>query len=328
MNDNVRRPTEDSVVLSIRDWQWRRILAIGEDRPDILVRIGKSAEKFMGDLIFEDETLFYLLEVKANSDAIEDEWMEFVLPRRATNAPRQRKSQPKSAITTLTGALADLANASHDFAFGHNEQTIEQSLRCHHFAYWSDPKATEPHVANQVWIAPYFSTVYRRGGISDDKAIRNGLGILGKYDFAIDVSSYIAPDRQEVQASPANFSTLDMLHARRLVITCEAGIKEDSGLRWRPLGLPIRDFHSYVKFMCRNKSIAMNTVVMASNGASSNCAFRTSELEAFVDDLAKRINDQKISPDTEWMEKLQAKAVRATSSQPASTPGSTPRPKG
>lgn len=325
MNGNASRPIEDSVSLAIRDWQWRRILAIGEERPDMLVRIGKSAEKFMGDLIFENDTRFYLLEVKSNSEAINEEWLEFDLSDRAKKAEPKRKSKPKSAISTLEAELARLAGSSHDLAFGPAQQHIGSSLRCHLFAYWSDPAPVDPSVAQQVWIAPYLSTVRLRGGFVEREMLQDGLAILDKYSYSLDVSEHIEQVRQDVLASPISFSTLDVLNQKRLVITCAPGSNEKTELTWRLLGLPIEEFQSYVKFICRNKSISMNTIVMASNGASTDETFKTSELEKFVDDLARRIAHQPVLIDKDSMEELRRDATLATNPTPITSPSYKPR---
>lgn len=325
MNESAGRPSEDSVSIAIRDWQWRRILALGEERPDKLVRIGKSAERFMGDLIFENDTRFYLLEVKSNSKAINEEWMEFELSGCAAKAEPKRKSKPKSAISTLKAALERLAGSSHDLAFGSVQQYIASSLRCHLFAYWSDPAIEDPSVAKQVWIAPYLSTVRQRGGFIRSEMLRDGLAILDKYTYSLDVSIHIESDRQEVLASPITFSTLDALNKERLVITCVAGSDEKPGVRWRRLGLPIGEFQSYVKFICRNKSISMHTIVMASNGASTDETFKTSELEKFVDDLARRIAHQPVLIDKDSMEELRRDATLATNPTPITGPSYKPR---
>lgn len=273
----MRGPSEVSVVEQIRNWQWRRQAPLRENAPNLSIQLGKSAERFLGDLILEDDTRFFLLEVKASSAEIDEEWINKITKR--------RKPEPKKALSTLRAELARLNETSHEHAFGGDEVRLWQSLRCHHFAYWQGADPAYPIHSESVCISPYLWTAHQRGGINPGADIANGLSLLNHYDFAFDAAAPDESARGEVWAAPIDSATLDMMQLRKTHITCAPGLRDTPELTRMDLGLPINQFQSYIKFMCRNKNLETRSLVMAT-GTCSHLLLNTNDIETFVSQVA------------------------------------------
>ncbi len=301
--ESARGPSEASVVEQIRNWQWRRQAPLRMAAPDLSIQLGKAAERFLGDLIIEDDTRFFLLEVKASSAEIDEEWMNAIT--------KKRKPEPKKAISTLRAELARLNATTHDNSFGAEEFRIWQSLRCHHFAYWQKEDSAYPSLSESVCISPYLWTVCQKGGILPSEDIANGLRLLAHYDFAFDAAAPDESARGEVWAALIDSATLDMMQLKKTHIICKPGSKDSSGLTRMDLGLPINEFQSYVNFMCRNRNLETRSLVMA-NGACSQVLGNTKDIEAFVSEIAAAMDTPAAKAGTNSAKSLRANAFLAT----------------
>lgn len=313
---STRGPSEVSVVEQIRNWQWRRQAPLSEKGPDLSIQLGKTAEGFLGDLILEDDTRFFLLEVKASSAEIEEEWRNAIISG--------RESKPKKAISTLRAELACLNETPHEHAFGGDELRIWQSLRCHHFAYWQKADPAYPNHSDNICISPYLLTAFRRGGIKPGADITNGLNLLAHYDFAFDTAAPDESARGEVWAVPIDSATLDMMQMKKTHITCAPGSKDASVLSRMDLGLPISEFQSYVKFMCRNRNRSTRSLVMAT-GTCSHLLRNTNDIETFVSEIAALMEAPEAKAGTSAAKSLRQSAVFAAPASSHPPPSSTLR---
>lgn len=128
---------EDSVVTVIRDEKWLHALRHGApkygDFPLPQMNMSGRAERQLGDLLDVTQDQFFLFEVKAEREDIEDEW----------HTKNVKDGHKKKAFLSL-----------HDCIYGKSPPTyatdlIDLSLRGHFLAYWNeehwlDAKSREP----------------------------------------------------------------------------------------------------------------------------------------------------------------------------------------
>jgi hypothetical protein len=231
---------EDTVVIAIRDLQWRRSIrnneAFGGLAPTIppgFVKLDGKTESRLGDLALKEDVRYFLIEVKAERAAIRDEWH--------TNSA----SGEKLVLQRLRTIVDEANNASlapQQSASTEHSKLIELSLRGHHFAFWEGQALpTDPsQIRGAIGVTPYLI------GAAAERSLADGLAGLG-LDRLPDAYVFRStnPLAKTTKEGPA--AGLQAFFSEKTEL---ARLKGASAAEVFRLGLDKDEFKTYVDFLC------------------------------------------------------------------------------
>lgn len=256
--------SESSVVIALRDWQWRNALRARE-YPKPCVGLSGNAEYKLGDTMIQVGERLFLFEIKSKHTNIRDEWC---------------KEKTKLAYQKITELAGDFVARSTSPLSNADYLQLHQSLQCHHFVYWSPTARRNRKVvcaSGDLYFTPYFL------GIKDrcKKAIWRLIRQCWNEEFKLVLSHGRAPGDVANSIRYEAFAALPMdtieSHEACLVYTTEAG-----DTHWDRLGLPLPQFQSYVNQLCGglDEDEDIEVVVMSSTGSYFAYLTKTSDLVA------------------------------------------------
>ncbi|MFL7984711.1 hypothetical protein [Xanthomonas vasicola] len=275
-----------SVVLALRDWQWRRAKSLGTI-PAPAIGLSGNAEKKVGDNLTDINDRLFIFEVKAKRSNINDEW---------------NRSPVKHALSRLETLGTSFVVRNQEQMSADDTLRFHQSLQCHHFAFWApDFKrrrknfSPEQPTPGALYLSPYFFGAMHRCNSNCWKLIRSnfhrayGLGHSfaslpddppGTIRYSYDIESQL----EEVGDQKTKLiRRIETPHA------------------WSELGLPLEEFRQYISHLCGNEmeQEEINVVIMDRNGKFFAHLTSTNDLRSIFEPQ---------DPDPEWSSSIEIKA--------------------
>lgn len=130
---------ESSVVIALRDYQWLK-KSNKTTFPDQYISLGGDAEAANGDAIFLDGEKLFLFEVKSLEAKVREEWAD--------------RTEPKLAFERIFKEYIHFMDDGHVYSKG---LRLRQSMKCHHFVFWSAIRRGGSKVAGNLSVAPYLT---------------------------------------------------------------------------------------------------------------------------------------------------------------------------
>lgn len=270
--------SEMSVVLALRDWQWRRAICLGV-QPEPVVGLSGNAEKKVGDGLTGINDRLFLFEIKAKRANINDEW---------------NRSPIKRALSKLESLGTSFVIRDVENMLDEEETHFHQSLQCHHFAFWAPdfkrrPKNSAPDqpMPGTLYISPYFLGVMAKCSNNIWKLIRSKFNKSYGLGHCFDRLPSDPPN--SVRYIYDTESRLDEVGDQKTKL-----IRRTEALHsWSELGLPLEDFRKYVGYLCgkQDEQEAINVVIMDRDGKFFAHITSTNDLRSIFEPK---------DPDPEW----------------------------
>lgn len=130
---------ESSVVIALRDHQWIR-RTCKTTFPDQFISLGGDTEAANGDAIFLEGEKLFLFEIKSLQAKVREEWAG--------------RSEPKLAFERIFKEYISYMDKGSFYSQG---LRLRQSMRCHHFVFWSAERRSGNRVAGNLNVAPYLT---------------------------------------------------------------------------------------------------------------------------------------------------------------------------
>ncbi|KJV36968.1 hypothetical protein [Luteibacter yeojuensis] len=317
---------EDTIVTVIRDEKWLHALRRGAPitgYPMPQLNMSGNAEQKLGDLVDVTDDRFFLFEVKAEREDIEDEW----------NTKNAEDGHKKKAFLALHACVYGPKRPS-----GWNA-LVDRSLRGHFLAYWAeeydDDQLNEddvaeawmpPHKAswrdlikarNQVVVTPYIL------GCLDLWTEEGGEHITERYRNAIRPGFFqAAPEKRYVRLH-VPLSLLYEGAGRTFFIDRDApGETIYAESRW---GLELAEMSNYIQQLCArfgSQPEPLHAVIMSSSGRFFRVVTTTAELKDMVTpspksapNATRRVQAEVVAMSRddkdEWRNRLQEEERRA-----------------
>lgn len=260
-------PNEKSVVIAIRDWQWRRGIA-GKRSPDFNLQLAGTSERPLGDgIVMMGERLF-LLEVKSTREHFRFETQSIA-----------KTLRPKAAYKTLCSSLDEI---THYHQSGHLltdpvNKTLVQSLVAHHFAFWQEGSRS-PN--SQPLVCPYLIGLHEQGLVAP-RCTNSGEKILNQFDLAASTSDPDLADHESIECSLLDAANMDMIDTKVARIVAKSSAI-DRDYDWQHLGLELDAFQDYINTLCDGKDIPLYAVIMSSAGSVFDIAGSTGAIQNIV----------------------------------------------
>lgn len=243
---------ESSVVIALRDYQWIRKVNT-TTFPDQFISLGGEAEQANGDAIFLNGEKLFLFEIKSLEAKVREEWAN--------------REEPKLAFKRIFEEYVAYMDDGHLYCKG---LRLRQSMRCHHFVYWSAERRRDKKVAGSLSVAPYLA-----------KAASKLTGENWPGDWC---------NKQHISKIRDHFRLVELTKEGGLRYTDEVLIgnissarayfsQQFEGAEVRELGLNPEEFVEYVSWL-GGGDLPIDAVVLSSGGTFFRHVRRMSDLQA------------------------------------------------
>lgn len=241
---------EDTVVTTLRDMQWQEFckslhkktaqevekasksfLSQGAVPPGFM-KLDGHAESSLADVALATKNArYFLIEVKSEQKRIVDEWRKGGVFR-----PKKVYKRLAEAVKAYEGLDEKMTGAAQFLP-------IEQSLKCHLFAYWRVVAHKENALGGFVVAEPYLSGCI--GQIGDHDRTQND---AIKKLRGIECHSLIAGSNGPVDPV---FEAIKIFEARVRIVIHRDGIDPEVG----SFGLRFSEFNNYVNYLCSKSEV-------------------------------------------------------------------------
>lgn len=263
---------EASVVIALRDWQWMHRTA-RDQFPDRYLALAGNAEKKLGDAAVRHDERLFLFELKSTEKCFKDEWRKVVLDDGST---QPRKSAHRWSTDLARRLLAQTTAAATD------KLLLVWSLQAHHFVYWSPMLFSGIPASGHLELQPYVLGTSRKC-----KDVTWQL-FARRWNAAFELAT-VRPSLDTDPPKSIRYELevavpLDAIHSHRArlmeLISAASQIRA-----WRYLGLPLREFQSYVDALCSglNRAEPINAVVLSDGGSFFAHLTSTDQLKTIFD---------------------------------------------
>jgi hypothetical protein len=264
---------EDTLVIALRDAQWLQAMRHVQGQchpnpiyPQTFVKLDGNAERDMGDVFYEADSRFFLLEVKPTRTEIKDEWV------------KRGKFKPKHAYRTLKAITKQwIHNGANMIGSSDNHTWMERSLRAHHFVWWDDAQNYPNHLDN-IRIQPYISAAIELRTTHAPTRTRTFPPHRHGFDVGEDGGTVVWGDRT---------GTLPLIHSKEgcvaalVMVRLTAQGEPQLVAYWkRPLGLTQPEFQAYVDMLCQgSKNLDIHAIVLSNCGRFMRVVTSISQLK-------------------------------------------------
>lgn len=253
------RIAESSVVVALRDFQWK--IAESENRnPDLFLSLSGNTDKKLGDVKFGLGETFLLIEAKSTSATIKQEW------------DRGKKRGRKHAHLKTRLIIEGISTKNENY-----EKLLDQSLSAHHFFY---------HIydSGKHFIAaePYILGTSRRGGYAEHplnaepginprteterKRLIKGLENVSEFEIV-----------ENATQLRVEYTTMQNIYGDAIKIS------RKSQLGWPlSMGLPLSEFQEYVDYLCDGTDEDIESLITTRSGLLLLFSGKTSQLHQLV----------------------------------------------
>ncbi|WP_167337502.1 hypothetical protein [Xanthomonas arboricola] len=278
--------SEMSVVLALRDWQWRRAKLVGAE-PKPAVGLSGNAEKKVGDNLTDINDRLFIFEVKAKRSNINDEWT---------------RPQVKHALSRLETLGTSFVVRNQEEMSVDDALRFHQSLQCHHFAFWAPDFKRRPKnfetgrpVPGALYLTPYFLGVMHRFNSNCWKLIRSDF--KRAYGLGHSFPSLTTDPPDSIRYVYDTESKLDEVGDQKTKLIS----RFETPHTWSELGLPLKEFSEYIGYLCgdEKQQETINVVIMDRNGKFFAHITSTNDLRSIFEPK---------DPDPEWSNSLEGKA--------------------
>jgi len=289
------RLAESSVVLALRDWQWKNRIA-GKQSPEMFVSLEGNAEAVLGDAKLKFGERLYLFEVKSTTDTISEEWTNTKLikktnPDSATEtSTEERVPNPKKAYQKLVGELQNIQfpgleslDLLPELTFYKSPEitcptNILDSIRCHHFLFWEK---------NDFRIDPYLLKVAEKKGLTngpyggEDKMMLHYHQFIRTFYMAERAYPPFAIKIDRIKFKKAEFFHPAHFQERTSVINRHE-VSEVERIFWCSTGLRIDAFQRYIDWLCDDENHDIHVVLYSDKGTLFQEIFCTDDLKGII----------------------------------------------
>lgn len=264
------RLAEASVAIALRDWQWKRGLAVGQF-PDRYLALTGKAEKWLGDAAIQHDERLFLFELKSRHSNFADEWIPVTL-KNGTTRPR------KAAHRWAKRLASELIKGSFALPRSKERRMLVRSLRAHHFLYWSPTLKHGTSASGHLMLQPYFLATLRQCDTIPWRRLRRHW--QGAFDLGYSLSLEPGDPQDAIRYGISKALPLDALYQQRGRLM-ELVDPTATTYTWQHLGLRLTEFQQYVRSLCSKlKTPAqINAVVMSSRGSFFAQLTSTDQLE-------------------------------------------------
>jgi hypothetical protein len=285
---------ENSVVLSIRDWQWetRRFQT---RPPQTYVSLTGTGEKLLGDGAVAIGDRYFLLEVKATVENITSEW-DVAKDRNPKNAFRKIRSELATSAKGQDGLETDLMK----IAF--------KSLAGHYFVYWEPIPGTKPATGKLVAM-PYLLAMRAFGGLdhglrpdltdNEERRLAQCNDFVKRFRIGVSLSPSQQDEKLPIEYIEVHAFTLDMLlsSSARIIFSDQEGGGEPYSL-WHHVGVDASTLKSYVDFMRSSDDPEINCLILSTSGFLAHSR-NLSELYSLLTELEQQDSTAKATAKVE-----------------------------
>lgn len=257
---------ENSVVLGVRDWQWKT-RRFQTQPPQTYISFAGSGEKLLGDGAVAIGDRYFLLEVKATVENIPSEW-SVAKDRKPKHAFRKIRNELATSKRGQNGSENDLM----DIAF--------KSLSGHHVVYWEPTPGTIPQTGKIV-VVPYLLAIHSSKGLvpdlkpdltaKEESRLAQCCEFMNRFRLGVSFSPSQQNDKLPIEFIPVHAFTLDMLlsSSGRIIFSNQEGHGQPYSL-WHHVGVDASTLKSYVDFMRSGDDPEINCLVLSTNGFLAN----------------------------------------------------------
>ncbi|MDH5824193.1 hypothetical protein QFW77_14525 [Luteimonas sp. RD2P54] len=262
IKDRYARLWEASIVIALRDMQWK--LRLPAAFPEPYLPISGGLERSGADAALRIKGRLFFFEIKADRFKIKEEW-------------NKKRGSRKSKLAFRSARKAMLLYGTAKMP-PHLPRTLHQSLRCHHFIYWSPTTQGRPRRGN-ITVDPYLLATIREklGNLRRTQAASNA--IVNAYQLGLVADGQFAGDLSTANVFFAPMTELTLVGEQRAALVRTAPGGE---MFWSHLGLELDEFKQYLQalFASQGKvSERINAVVMSAEGEFFQHITDTSQLE-------------------------------------------------
>jgi hypothetical protein len=269
---------EDTIVLALRDVQWRaawsKSVTHGAGQPKMcypkgIVKLDGSAESHLGDMAFKaDDQRFFLIEVKSQMRQVKDEWWHGAF-------------KPKVLYKTL-GSVVNAVKFQASSSETEN-LILELSLRGHMIAFWNPGSQSGNVRPGHIELLPYLQAVVD----SVDEDTISAEGLIKELPMPC-VHSYLMDDPPDIRYS---LDVLDLHGDDFQIGHLDPATGNTSRKNIGPMGLSRDEFQTYVSYLTKVRTETgseepgepINAVVQTADDGFFQVVTTTAELADVLD---------------------------------------------